>query len=122
ADVRLDTLGRLVELEVSPPQLEAARDTPAQSEPVTFYDRAIAVPDWASLFKEAGLDISKFKPSEPRWTPPVYAETRAAWEGVFPMQPETPLRVEAAGYRGRPVYFQLVAPWDKPYRMQPYET
>ncbi|MDQ5839253.1 MAG: protein kinase, partial [Acidobacteriota bacterium] len=137
ADVRLDTLGRLIELEVSPPQVDASDNTGAQhdaggsagAQPAAGGNNAQtdnggnnAQPDWAALFKEAGLDISKFKPTEPRWTPPTYADARAAWEGVFPLQPGTPLRVEAAGYRGRPVYFQLVAPWDKPYRMQPFET
>ena len=111
AGVGLDTAGRLVELRVVPPELE---------EPAT--SAALPEPDWARLFAEAGLDLSKFTPAEPRWVPPSYADRRAAWEGVFPLQPETPLRVEAASYRGRPVAFKLVAPWDKPYRMQPYVT
>ncbi|HEX7316818.1 MAG TPA: serine/threonine-protein kinase [Pyrinomonadaceae bacterium] len=109
ADVRLDTEGRLIELTVVPPELDET-------------NAAVAEPDWAPLFVEAGLDIDKFRPSEPRWTPPVFADRRAAWEGVFPLRPETPLRVEAAGYRGRAVSFKLVAPWTKPYRMQPYLT
>src|ERR1700677_3100290 len=29
-----------------------------------------------------------------------------------------PLRVEAAAYRGKPVYFNLVSPWTKPDRME----
>jgi serine/threonine-protein kinase len=109
ANVRLDTLGRLIEFQAVPPQVEEAAD-------------ASAVPDWAALFREAGLDVSKFTQAAPRWTPPLYADARAAWEGVFPQQTETPLRVEAASYRGRPVYFELIEPWHKPYRMQPYQT
>ena len=109
ADVWLDTEGRLIELSIVPPEV----DEPGVE---------AAEPDWAPLFAEAGLDITKFKPTEPRWTPPSFADRRAAWEGVFPLQAETPLRVEAAGYRGRPVAFKLVAPWSKPYRMQPYLT
>jgi serine/threonine-protein kinase len=109
ADARLDTEGRLVELQVVPPEVEEPGAEAAE-------------PDWAPLFAAAGLDINKFTPTEPRWTPPSFADRRAAWEGVFPLQPETPLRVEASGYRGRAVAFKLVAPWTKPYRMQPYAT
>ena len=28
------------------------------------------------------------------------------------------IRVEAAAYRGKPVYFNIVAPWDRPRRME----
>jgi hypothetical protein len=107
AGVRLDTTGRLIKLHVVPKQVEGAGAG------------ATASPDWSSLFSEAGLDITKFTPTESRRTPPVYADTRAAWEGVFPAWTDVPLRVEAAAYRGRPVYFELVAPWDKPDRMEP---
>jgi serine/threonine-protein kinase len=109
ADARLDTEGRLVELQVVPPEVE---------EP----GAGAAEPDWSPLFAEAGLDINKFTPAEPRWAPPSFADRRAAWEGAFPLRPETPLRVEAAAYRGRAVAFKLVAPWTKPYRMEPYAT
>jgi predicted Ser/Thr protein kinase len=111
ADVQLDTTGRLIELRVVPPEVEQA----VSSSPA-------AEVDWAPLFAEAGLDLSKFAPAEPRWVPHTYADRRAAWEGHFPLRPEMPLRVEAAAYRGSPVAFKLVAPWDKPYRMEPYVT
>ena len=153
ADVWLDTEGRLIELSVTPPEVDepaasaataATAATATTAEPaasvasatsavtvtsaVTAVTAASAVtaataePDWSRLFAEAGLDPGRFAPAEPRWTPPVFADRRAAWEGVFPHQPETPLRVEAASYRGRPVAFKLVAPWTKPYRMEPYLT
>jgi serine/threonine-protein kinase len=112
ADVRLDTEGRLIELQVVPPELEEPAGAGGE----------VAAPDWSRLFAEAGLDPSKFTPAEPRWTPHSFADRRAAWEGVFPLQPETPLRVEASSYRGRAVAFKLVTPWSKPYRMQPYLT
>jgi hypothetical protein len=81
AGVWLDTAGRLVELRVVPPELEGGAESAASPEP-----------DWAPLFAEAGLDPSKFTPAEPRWVPHTYADRRAAWEGVFPLQTETPLR------------------------------
>jgi serine/threonine-protein kinase len=112
ADVRLDTEGRLIELQVVPPEVDAQ----GAAAPATD------APDWAPLFAEAGLDPSRFKPAEPRWVPPVFADRRVAWEGAFPLAADTPLRVEAAGYRGRPVAFKLVAPWTKSYRTEPYLT
>jgi serine/threonine-protein kinase len=112
ADVRLDTEGRLVELSVVPPEVDAPAGAGGE----------VPAPDWSPLFAAAGLDVSKFTPAEPRWAPPFFADRRAAWEGVFPLQPGIPLRVEASGYRGRAVAFKLVAPWSKPYRMQPYVT
>ena len=42
-----------------------------------------------------------------------------AWEGPDPERPDIPLRLEAAAYRGRPVYFQVLGPWSRPERMQP---
>lgn len=75
-------------------------------------------PDWAPLFAEARLDLSKLRPVEPRWTPPLYCDARAAWEGSWPRRPEITLRVEAAAYRGRPVWFEIVNPWTRPEREQ----
>jgi serine/threonine-protein kinase len=31
------------------------------------------------------------------------------------------MRLEAAAYRGMPVYFELIGPWTRPSRMQPYQ-
>ncbi len=106
-DVRLDTLGRLIELQVAPPQVDTAAANNATAN----------APDWSKLFTEAGLDINSFRETEPQWTPPVFADARRAWEGVFPEQTQTPLRIEAASYKGQPVYFSLVEPWRKPARM-----
>jgi serine/threonine-protein kinase len=105
----LDTEGRLIELHVMPSQVEAAARGETQSA------------DWRALFDEAGLNLENFKSVEPRQLPLAYADTRAAWEGVFPAQPQMPLRVEAAAYRGRPVYFEMLGPWSQPQRFQPAE-
>jgi serine/threonine-protein kinase len=34
--------------------------------------------------------------------------------GVYPDEPTIPLRVEAAAYQGKPIYFRLIAPWEQP--------
>jgi serine/threonine-protein kinase len=104
--VTVDTEGRLVELSVVPPQTEPPQATPV---PET---------DWTRLFELAGLDRAAFQPVTPEWTPREYSDRRAAWEGPLPGWPDQRLRIEAAAYRGRPVHFQMVAPWTQPDRMR----
>ncbi|HEV3254107.1 MAG TPA: serine/threonine-protein kinase [Candidatus Acidoferrales bacterium] len=106
--VKLNPLGRLTQLIAVPPQIEK----PAG---------AAAPPDWAPLFSAAGLDPAKWPPAQPTWTPPVYSDTRAAWTGTLAERPDVPMRIEAAAYRGKPVYFELIGPWTRPERMQPYQ-
>jgi serine/threonine-protein kinase len=101
ATVTLDTLGRLRSFRAAPPRVDAA--APAE-----------AATDWNALFAEAGLDPSQFRPSTSTWVPPHPYTARAAWEGSYPAQPETPIHVEAASYGGRPVYFEIIDPWDRP--------
>ena len=105
----LDTQGRLVTFVAVPPQLDTSIET-------------AAVPNWAALFTAAVLDENRFKAVPSQWTPLVTSDARAAWEGTWPGHPELPLRVEAAAYRGKPVYFNLVSSWTKPRRMQQEQT
>ncbi len=107
-NVALDPAGRLLDFTAVPPQLDESRDTPP-------------APDWPALFAAAGLDPARFTPTEPKWTPLIICDARAAWTGTFLDRPEIPLRIEAAAYRGKPVYFTLVGPWTKPYRMQEFQ-
>jgi len=100
--VYLDPEGRLIRLSVVPPQV----DPPSSSAPA-------AQINWKPLFDAAGLDITQFKPVEPEWTPASFADTRSAWTGPLPGVPGGTLRIEAAGYRGKPVSFLRVAPWTK---------
>lgn len=104
-NLEMDPLGRLLSFTAVPPQVD-------QSSGV------LPPPEWTALFAAAGLDPARFTPTEPKWTPLAICDTRAAWTGAYPEQPEIPLRVEAAAYRGKPVYFQLIEPWNKPWRTQ----
>jgi serine/threonine-protein kinase len=106
ASVVLDPLGRLVRFEMVPPQLEPGAGSSAASA------------DWAPLFSEAGLDATRFASAPPRWTPPSYADSRVAWQETHP-EGNFPLRVEAASFRGKPVFFELLGPWSRPDRMRP---
>ena len=100
----LDTQGHLLRFEAVPPQFDTSTE-------------AASLPNWGSLFAAAGLDADQFKSVPPQWTPLAATDARAAWEGIWPGHPELPLRVEAASYRGKPVYFSLISPWTKPDRM-----
>ncbi|HEX2666495.1 MAG TPA: hypothetical protein VHM93_26945, partial [Candidatus Acidoferrum sp.] len=76
--------------------------------------------DWLPLFTAAGLDLAQFHTAEPVWDSLASADTRAAWEGVWPGT-SRPLHVEAAARRGKAVYFSLIGPWTKPTRMNQEE-
>jgi serine/threonine-protein kinase len=107
--ILLDTRGHLLKFEAVPPQLDNST-------------KAATAPNWSALFAAAGLDATRFKAVSPQWTPLAATDARAAWEGTWPGHPELPLRVEAAAYGGKPVYFKLVSPWTKPDRMQEDQT
>jgi len=102
----LDTRGRLQEFHDVPPQLESDMSHHGD-------------PNWRALFDAAGLDMPRFAPTPSQWTPPHYADTRAAWSGPSPDRPDITLRVEAAAYRGRPTSFYVIGPWSRPTRMVP---
>ncbi|HVG31230.1 MAG TPA: serine/threonine-protein kinase [Pyrinomonadaceae bacterium] len=103
----VDSEGRLRRFEAVPPQRETRQGATAAPAPA---------PDWSKLFAEAGLDQSKFQPIESTWVPPHESDARAAWDGAYPSRPDIRIHVEAAGYRGRPVYFEVTHPWDQPTR------
>jgi serine/threonine-protein kinase len=62
------------------------------------------------------LNFGDFKQTESQWSPLSYSDERIAWEGKHIDHPEFPVRIEAAAYQGKPIYFETVAPWDKPLR------
>jgi serine/threonine-protein kinase len=95
--------GRLLDLEVVPPQKEPPAPAP--------------VFDWNRLFAAAGLDLAKWQPAGPEWTPLANWDARAAWTGADPVTGSA-LRIEAAAWRGRPVFFRVIGAWTKPERMQ----
>lgn len=97
--LQLDTAGRLVWLDVVPERL--AEDSAPSGAAFT---------DWAALFATMGLDLAAFESAPPRLTPPHFADERVAWEGAFPEDPETPVRIEAAAYRGRPISLRCFTP------------
>jgi hypothetical protein len=96
----LDATGRLIALEARPPQ-----DSLGPGHASTF--------DWSALFKEARLDLARFNPADPRRTPPMAFDTRMAWVGTYAEDRNEQIRVEAAAWHGRPVYFDVLGEWRK---------
>ncbi|HUP65093.1 MAG TPA: protein kinase [Thermoanaerobaculia bacterium] len=76
-------------------------------------DPAEGAPEWSALFTAAGLDRTTRREVAPEWRPPVGSDQRYAWlvdiEGLA-----EPMRIEAASFEGRPVWFERIAPWKKP--------
>jgi len=105
--VVVDMRGRLVHFEAVPPQ----RDLPVS---------AVPVPDWLRLLSAAGLDPQSFHSAAPEWSPLAWGDAQAAWTGVLPGYGNIPVRIEAASYRGKPIYFDTIYPWTKPDRSTPY--
>src|SRR5262245_59508393 len=105
-NVALDARGKLLFLRAVPPQVEAPGAPAAPA------------PDWKPLFDAAGLDFARFKPSSPRWLPAVPFDARGDWDGAYASRPNMPVHVAAAAYAGKPVSFEIIAPWSVPERMQ----
>ena len=102
--LELDPQGRLVSFAAVPPQVD---DSLPIAKPL----------DGNALLTAAGLDPSRFQTAEPHWTPLAGFDQRAAWTGTYASDPN-PLRVEAATWRGKLVYFALISPWTLAERME----
>jgi Protein kinase domain/zinc-ribbon domain len=103
--VTLDARGRLVRLLAVAPEIDDSKGP--------WPD-----PDWEPLFGDAGLEWKSFTPSGPKWLSPVPFDARAEWDGSFAGHPDVPIHLTAASYRGKPVYFAVLGPWERPTRMQ----
>jgi serine/threonine-protein kinase len=101
----LDTQGRLQEFRSVPPQVEVRSES--------------AEPPWSALFDAAGLQMAAFSPVASQRTPPDYADARQAWAGPLTDRPDLRVRVEAAAYRGKAVFFSIVGPWTRDTRADP---
>jgi tRNA A-37 threonylcarbamoyl transferase component Bud32 len=108
--LQLDQLGRLAAFEAIPPEIAV----PPANTPPPF--------DWKILFNAAELDPAQFQITPPIWNSLASADSRAAWTGKWPGT-EWPMRIEAAAFQGKAVYFYLIGDWTEPPRMQkPEET
>jgi hypothetical protein len=110
--LRLDAKGRLIGFEARPSE-NIVRRSPA--------DDGVAT-NWSALFRLAELDRSRFLPAEPVTVPPSAFDERAAWTGSFEQERTEQVRVEAASWGGRPVYFSIAGDWQQTvsYSTGPY--
>ena len=112
------TLSGMINVELDPQgRLTYFRAIPAQEDKEAATGATPAAINWNVLFSAAGLDVAQFQPAQPEWNSLASSDTRVAWTGTWPGT-QRPLRVEAAAYRGRPVFFSLIGDWTKPDRMK----
>jgi len=109
AGVWLNTSGRLVEFYRVPPQRDAPAVNPASPA------------DFSKLFDFADLDPAAFKEATPEWMPAFGFDDRKAWTGAYASLPNRAIRIEAAAYRGTPVWFKIIGEWQRPVRMEPFK-
>jgi serine/threonine protein kinase len=120
-NLMLDSQGRLTYFQAIPPQKLPLQKDPLQKGEEKKDVAASAAPfDWNILFTTAGLDPSKLQPAQPIWNSLAAADTRMAWTGNWPGTAR-PLRVEAAAFQGKPVFFSLIGDWTKPERVKSTE-
>jgi hypothetical protein len=70
-----------------------------------------ATADWSALFRAAGLDLAQFKEIPPKWTVTAQSDVRKAWTGPYAGAKDVEVRVEAAAFEGKTVYFEVLWPW-----------
>ncbi|MEO6487869.1 MAG: serine/threonine-protein kinase [Thermoanaerobaculia bacterium] len=81
---------------VPPPAIDPVKGAPAVQ--------------WSRLLDLAGLEPGSLARSVPESIAPVDNDQKAAWTGRDPVD-GTPIRIEAASFRGRPVWFRVIQPW-----------
>ncbi len=104
--LHLDGAGRLFSLETRPEQKPGARSAASY--------------DWNQLFKAAQLDPARFTVTTPVRVPPMAFDSRMAWRGTYAENRPEHIRVEAAAWQGRPVFFDVSGDWVKPERSSDY--
>jgi serine/threonine-protein kinase len=97
--VFLDSRGQLRRLQAIAPRFDQPQA------------QAATPPDPESLFRRAGLDLTKFQEVTPTYAPPLAFDARRAWSGPYPGLPNTPVTIEMASWRGRLTSFFIRWPW-----------
>jgi|CXWL01.1.fsa_nt_gi serine/threonine-protein kinase len=87
-NVNLDTTGRLFEFAAIP----TSEIGPAENAGQT---------DWEKVFAEAGLDIRKFKETEPKRLPMIRSDENRLWEGTLADHPDIPVQISGAALNGK---------------------
>jgi serine/threonine-protein kinase len=85
-----------------------------EARPATSAASTSGAIEWSALLKLAGLDAARFTLAEPMEIPPMAFDARAAFTGTFAEGRTEKVRVEAAAWRGRPVFFNVTGDWEPP--------
>ena len=88
---------------VPPPATSPVKGAPPPAE-------RLSEVQWSRLLELAGLEPGSIERSVPERIAPVDNDQKAAWTGRDPVD-GTPIRIEAASLRGRPVWFSVIPPW-----------
>jgi serine/threonine-protein kinase len=115
-NLTLDPQGRLTYFQAIPSQKLSQKEE-EKKEAATVPDAPV---DWNILLTAAGLDPLKLRTAQPTWNSLAAADVSMAWTGNWPGTTR-PLRVEAAAFQGKPVFFSLIGDWTKPERMKSTE-
>jgi serine/threonine protein kinase len=102
--VVLDDSGKLVGFVAVPPQVEQPGAT--------------SDPNWTQMIADSGISAATLQSADSTWLPPVPFDRRFGWRGFYPEDPKTEVKISAASYRGKPVYFHVIGPWTRPWRMR----
>lgn len=97
----LDMEGRLLAFSKIPPQKS---DSPSGD----------AAPDWSAFWQAAFIDSGRLIPIPALWTPDVPADHTFAWKGEMLGHD---FEVHASSSQGKPVFFQVVRPDQRPTRV-----
>jgi hypothetical protein len=72
--------------------------------------------DWSLLLRAAGLDPEHVERDRQVSPIPTINDAQAAWVASWSDLSNEPLRVQAAAYERRPVFFRVTGPWTQPER------
>ncbi|MFN0136572.1 MAG: protein kinase domain-containing protein [Phycisphaerae bacterium] len=78
---------------------------PADALPTTSISETIVQDD---DYVEPPVRATRLAPEPSERLPPTFADERVAWCGRHPRDPDILLRIEAAAFQGRPVYFETI--------------
>ncbi|HZI89114.1 MAG TPA: hypothetical protein VFD83_01535, partial [Candidatus Polarisedimenticolia bacterium] len=70
-------------------------------------------PRWESLLAFTGIPAGELRAVPPQWTPDVPSDARAAWDVTGG---RAPVRIEAATWKGQPVWLRTIEPWERAER------
>ena len=110
--VGLDDRGRLTSLRIAPTLTSgqsSEANNPSDLSSSTAAPNADA-PAWVPLFEAAGLDLHNFKEDPADWQAHDPMDQQFAWQDAALGHQ---IRVQAGTLRGKPVYFRVLAPWNK---------